>query len=257
MKYSFIIVQHSHSIEHFNAFARRQDTEIIIVRTGSQVNGGIDVKYIESPGAGYGAAVNRGMGVAQGEYLIICNDDVFPESDFLEHIGIDDIQIPVVYNMNNEIESMGAHVNWLGYGTMNRKIEGNALIAGSIFVIRRPILCNEPFDEDYFLYYEDTDLGMRLKGNRSMVINDKLRAYHRHSFSSAGMKRFYLQRNRLLFTTKFRHVMGSMRYIVILMFEPIIMTMQMLFGASLQPMIARIEALKLIRKFNGKAKNIH
>lgn len=257
MRYSFVIPQYSHDVTQFSRFAERDDSEVVIICTNNNTHSSNEYRYIDLPGAGYGEAVNAGVHIANGDVIIICNDDVFPDDYFIDNIEDVDIQLPAVYDTEGRLESMGAHLNALGYGVMNSRKRKNPLITGSIFIVKSSIITNHLLDEDYFLYYEDTDLGMILSQHYSIEVNSKLKVYHKHSFSSGAIKRYYLQRNRLLFVTKFRHMIGDIQYLCILAAEPAIMIIQILFNLSLKPLKARVDALKQMRKFNEKAKDIH
>jgi len=105
------------------------------------------------------------------------------------------------------------------------------LVSGTVKPWLRPRLCDEPyptgyvtacavlyrssilrhvglFDEDYFMYYEDSDLGYRLRaaGYKS-VIHPRAGALH-HVPRDLGRRQlqphflYYLHRNRLLFARK-------------------------------------------------------
>ncbi|MHB2021995.1 MAG: glycosyltransferase family 2 protein, partial [Mycobacteriales bacterium] len=62
------------------------------------------------------------------------------------------------------------------------------------------------FDDDFFLYYEDTDLGWRLRGaGHDIRYEPKALVRHHHSATSREFSRlwqFHVERNRLLMLTK-------------------------------------------------------
>lgn len=62
------------------------------------------------------------------------------------------------------------------------------------------------FDSNFFAYYEDVDLALRLKraGFKTMLIKDSI-VYHMHSATgnkTSGLKEYYLARNLLLYTKR-------------------------------------------------------
>ena len=258
MKYSFVIPVHSHDIEHFYQLSERNDTEIIIVNTsGKNLNIKGNIREIHRKNAGYAEAVNAGIREACGAIIIVCNDDIFLDKDFLMNIDEDiDIQLPLVFAENNSIESMGAYIDFMGYARHNKaEAAEHIMLTGSVFIIKKCIAEQMVLDEDYFLYYEDTDLSMHYSFNGNIQVNVKLKAIHSHSFSTSDIKRYFLQRNRILFITKHWRYFGLFRLLIIYAFEYPIMLFQTVYLHSLSPINARIDALKLLRKFYGKSKN--
>jgi GT2 family glycosyltransferase/glycosyltransferase involved in cell wall biosynthesis len=71
---------------------------------------------------------------------------------------------------------------------------------GAMLIDRGRFLSAGGFDEDYFAYYEDIDLGwrLRLQGGRSVIANDSV-TYHRHGTTGNRFpdfqRRFHLDRN--------------------------------------------------------------
>ena len=266
MKYSFIIPVHSHSVDHFYRFLEYDDVELIFVLTKKQfIKKQNRVKIINMLNAGYGKAVNAGVKIADGDFLIICNDDIIPDNHFIEDIRkeTNSIIVPTIFSVSGKIESAGSYLDKYYYAVHNRneKIkEDQKLITGSMFIIKKSIFIdNGCFDEEYFMYYEDTDLSMKdgIRGNIS--ISNALTAIHKHSFSASRIKRYFLQRNRILFLIKHIHLLGIFKVMNLMILDYGIMFLQVLIHRSIFPIQARIDALKLMRKFyrKGKYENIH
>lgn len=266
MKYSFIIPVHSHSIEHFYKFLKYDNVELIYILTKKRfIRNKNRVKIIEMINAGYGMAINAGVKMADGDYLIICNDDIFPDNDFIVNLQkeTNNIIVPIVFTVSGKIESVGSYLNKFYYAVHNKnaKIERQEkLITGSIFIIKKHVFINNGcFDEDYFMYYEDIDFSMKRGIYGNIVISNKLTAIHKHSFSASRVKRYFLQRNRILFLIKHINRFGIFKIINLIMLDYGVMFLQIFLHKSIFPIQARIDAMKLMRIFykKGKYENIH
>lgn len=266
MNYSFIIPVHSHSIDHFYRFLEYDNVELVFVLTKKRfIKKQNRVKIINMVNSGYGKAVNAGVRIADGDYLIICNDDIIPDNHFIENLNneTNSIIVPTVFSVSGEIESKGSYLNDFYYTVHNRNEifkEDPKLITGSIFIIKKSIFIdNDCFDENYFMYYEDTDLSMKDGINGNVTISSKLTAIHKHSFSASRIKRYFLQRNRIIFLIKHIHLFGIFKVVNLLVLDYGIMFLQVLIHRSIFPIQARIDGMKLVRKFyrKGKYENIH
>ncbi len=266
MKYSFIIPVHSHSIDHFYKFLEYDDVELIFVLTKKRfIKKQNRVNIINMVNTGYGKAVNAGAKIADGEYLIICNDDIIPDNHFIENLKkeTNNIIIPTIFSVSGKIESKGSYLSSFCYAVHNRNEEfkrKQQLITGSMFIIKKSIFIdNGCFDDDYFMYYEDIDLSMKDGIKGKIMISNKLTAIHKHSFSASRIKRYFLQRNRLLFLIKHIHFFGVFKVVSLLVLDYGIMFLQVLIHRSIFPIQARIDTLTLMKRFyrKGKYENIH
>lgn len=262
MKYSIIIPFYSHTIEETVRMAeRRDDIEIIAVVTGNTALNLTSrvLKIIKCEKCGYGAAVNKGAIQSEGESLIIMNDDVLLDNAFFEILeGIKaDAIVPTVYNFKTgEIESTHSSLDFLWYNRLRKDPpkHKNSHIPGSIFIIKKRLLLDSgAFDEDYFMYYEDIDLSLRIENRSEVHFSNSLKASHKHSFSDFKRKKYYLQRNRLLFIVKnCKKNMLPMFFFYFMTLEMSIMTYQCIILKSLEPIRARWGFLKECRKFMEK-----
>ena len=109
------------------------------------------------------------------------------------------------------------------------------------------------------MYYEDIDLSMKDGIKGKIMISNKLTAIHKHSFSASRIKRYFLQRNRLLFLIKHIHFFGVFKVVSLLVLDYGIMFLQVLIHRSIFPIQARIDTLTLMKRFyrKGKYENIH
>lgn len=260
MKYSVIVPVYKHSIVQFmNQKFSSRDIEWIFVFTGEedkQVAVGAIKVFAE--GAGFGRAVNIGVSKASGSTLIILNDDVHLPDDFFEKIVCrkGEAAVPIVYDYYSlGLESAGSFVDALFYNRLNRETDRKREIeiTGSAFIIAKEDFLNiGGFDEDFEMYYEDVDFSKRAKSAGIKVrIARELNVRHEHSSSGIKNKRYYLQRNRLLFIIK--HMRNPIITIPLLaLFEFAASLVQSVQYRSFFPIDARLDALRMSKRFYEK-----
>ena len=164
---------------------------------------------------GYGPANNAAFSIAAGDYLAVLNPDTEVHPDFVtglvdaieqEGAGLATSRIcffddrRLVNACGNEI-----HLTAIGYcrgmGEPMERFDTNAQVAsisGCAFMIRRDVIARiGGFDDDYFMYAEDTDLSIRanLAGDR-IVFAPRSIVYHKYSLKMTPGKFFLLERNR-------------------------------------------------------------
>jgi GT2 family glycosyltransferase len=205
------------------------DFEIIIVNNGSNDDGmaGLEKKYpnlnlkVEHLPAnlGFTVANNIGARLAQGKWLVLLNTDAFPESDWLEKL-LQAAQRNPEYasfasrqlqaNAPEFLDGAGDayHISgwaWrisFGYPAKRyglKEMETFSPCAAAAMYLRDAFLDVGGFDEDFFSYYEDVDLGfrLRLKGYRSLYVPEAV-VHHVGSVTFGERSDFvyyYLQRN--------------------------------------------------------------
>lgn len=167
---------------------------------------------------GYGGAINLGLRESAGEYVAALNDDAAPAPDWLDELvkaadARDEVGMwaSSVRLATGELDSAGM----LLYGDGSSKQRGHRrkpeefgvseevlLPSGSAALYRREMLVEiGGFDDDFFLYCEDTDLGLRAQwaGWKCVYVPGAV-VEHRYS-QSAGrvspLKAYYVERNRL------------------------------------------------------------
>lgn len=182
-----------------------------------------NVKFIlldENYGFGIGNNIGIDRAISDGcEYILLINNDTIVEEDAIikmyEHI-----------KKNNRIGILGCTINyyddkqkhWYYYGKILKNLGtaknigkakeyGLNFVSGCCMLTRADIISKiGMFSEDYFLYYEDTDLCMRMINNGFLVEMDKdALIYHKVGQSTVHMSDIYLYyiiRNRYLFIHK-------------------------------------------------------
>jgi GT2 family glycosyltransferase len=170
------------------------------------------------PAKGY----NVGITASGGKYVVLLNPDTVVEKDWLlelvkaiesdERIAACQSRV-LLYGNPAHINTEGNEVNYLGftwcrnYGQLSKHshvIEETLGLSVCSAILRRNTLEEVGwFDEDFFMYLDDTDLGLRmqLRGYK-VVCNPRSIVYHKYKFLPSRQKLYYLERNRLLVLCK-------------------------------------------------------
>lgn len=203
-----------------------RDFETVVVDNGGggaarDAASGLDVRIVENVrNVGFGEAVNQGAAGSGSRYVATLNDDARPEPEWLGRL-VDAAQSRPDFAMfapaillaaePDKLDSAGFAI----YPDGVAKQRGHRLAAtgyareeevfapsGCAALYRRELLDRIGwFDADYFLYVEDTDVGLRAQwaGGRCLYV-PSARVVHDYS-GSAGrasrLKAFYVERNRL------------------------------------------------------------
>jgi len=203
-----------------------RDFETIVIDnsglgTAAEIAGASGARLIEnSSNVGFGQAVNQGIEASEGEFVCTLNDDAYPAPEWLENLvgacgkqdraGMCASQI-ILTDQPGRLDSTGLDI----YGDGTTKQRGRrqpadppgepseALIpSGCAALYRRSMLDQIGlFDADYFLYCEDTDLGLRgrLAGWDCLYVPA---AVVEHDYSTtagraSAEKAYFVERNRL------------------------------------------------------------
>lgn len=187
-----------------------------------------DVRVLSSPrNDGFAAPCNRLVEAAETPLVCLLNNDVEVEPGFLEALlaaraetGAACVGARVLSHDGQRIEFDGGTMNFLGHGAPLRHgavasdYDGEETPFDTLFgsgaallVDRDTFLSAGGFDEDYFAYFEDVDLGWRLwtLGERC-VQAPAARVRHREHGSEAilpaGRRLALLEQNALLTVVK-------------------------------------------------------
>lgn len=181
----------------------RSQVEIIVVDNGSTKDRSIeilekmnDIKLIKcSKNMGFAKANNIGVENSTGEYIAILNNDTFVDRKWLKSLVKAlqrDSNIGVVMSkIYNKYEK--AKYWFDGYGTLtlggffawNRRVSKETkenvelFFASGCSLLYKKDLVDKPFDDDYFIYAEDTYLSWlaRLKGYTIKMVPSSI-VYH-------------------------------------------------------------------------------
>ena len=172
---------------------------------------------------GFAKANNIGAESAKGKYIVFLNNDTVVTPDWLtELVDVieNDREIGIVgsklllLNAPEKINSAGANITFYGGGydigvmdedseKYNTSSNKGCVCAAAAMVRREEFLSFGGFDEDYFMYLEDTDICWRywLYGKRVVYVPNSV-VYHKFSGTSGVyrhvlLKVFYGTRNSL------------------------------------------------------------
>lgn len=173
--------------------------------------------HISPTNVGFAAANNRAAQLATGEYVAFLNPDTIVEQNWLspliETISADKtigaVTPQIVFAQEpDRVNTCGNTVHFSGltfcesYGkpVSHQGPHTVSAVSGAAFVISRELFnWLGGFEEKFFMYYEDTDLSLRIRC-AGYVCTAVPTAIVRHAYtpSFAPQKMFYLERNRYL-----------------------------------------------------------
>lgn len=208
----------------------RRDFEVIVVDNSGA---GLVRRNGTAPGAtvidndhnaGFGHAINQGVRASQAPYLATLNDDAVADPRWLEALTRAIEERPDVGMCASRVRFFGEprldSAGMLMALDGSSKQRGHGLApddfpvteealfpSGSAALYRREMLDQiGGFDDDFFLYCEDTDLGLRARwaGWKCLYVPDAVADHHySHSAGAASpVKAYYVERNRLFVLLK-------------------------------------------------------
>ncbi len=208
----------------------RRDFEVIVVDNSGQ---GLVRRNASAPGArvlendcneGFGAAINQGYRGSSAPYIATLNDDAVADPEWLASLVATIERRPdagmcasqVRLYGEERLDSAGMLVARDGSSKQrgHGRPPGDFPVAeeilfpsGSAALYRRAMLDEVGgFDASFFLYCEDTDLGLRARwaGWKCLYVPDAV-VHHHYSHSAGGaspVKAYYVERNRLFVVVK-------------------------------------------------------
>jgi GT2 family glycosyltransferase/glycosyltransferase involved in cell wall biosynthesis len=170
---------------------------------------------------GFAGGINAGVKAAKGEYVALINNDAKADPDWLKNglAGFRTMDVAMVASKiltldGKTIDFAGGALSFYGHGFkvgVNEPDDGRydrpgeTLFASGcgLFMTRALFLDVGGFDDEYFAFFEDVDLGWRLwaLGYRVMYEPSSV-VYHRHHGTAEALgherERFLLERNALM-----------------------------------------------------------
>ena len=208
----------------------RQDLEVIVVDNSGQGlaagNGNAPrARVIENArNAGFGAAINQGLRASTSPYVATLNDDAVAHPGWLDALvealgarpdaGMCASQVRLFGEGRLDSAAMlvarDGSSKQRGHGRLPEDfpvLEEALMPSGSAALYRRSMLEEiGGFDDDFFLYCEDTDLGLRARwaGWKCLYVPGAVVEHHySHSAGRASpVKAYYVERNRLFVVVK-------------------------------------------------------
>ena len=168
---------------------------------------------------GFGGAVNQGIQRSQSAYVAVLNDDAVAHPGWVsalveameskpdvgmcascvqlqDHQALDSAGMLICADASSTQRGHGQNASYF------QRTQEALLPSGSAAMYRRSMIAQTgAFDADFFLYCEDTDLGLRgvWAGWRCLYVADA-KVEHRYSHSAgraSALKAYYVERNRL------------------------------------------------------------
>ena len=175
---------------------------------------------VNSSNLGYGGGNNRGIREAKGRYIFVLNSDTEIEKECVAHlwrsietapdIGVTTPKI-LLHHQRERLDAAGLTIYPDGLSIGRGRLESHEKYSlreevffgsGCASLFRKEMLEEIGlFDEDFFAYAEDTDLGWRarLAGWKAFYVPEAI-VYHHHSkkFGTySPLKAFLVERNRI------------------------------------------------------------
>jgi GT2 family glycosyltransferase len=177
-------------------------------------------RVVENPrNVGFGAAVNQGFEASRSPFLAVLNDDAVAHPEWLRRLTAAMEARPDVGMCASQVRLFGEErldsAGMLVARDGSSKQRGNGRLpedfpaceetlfpSGSAALYRRAMLDDIGlFESSFFLYCEDTDLGLRARwaGWKCLYVPEAVVEHHySHSAGRASrLKAFYVERNRL------------------------------------------------------------
>jgi GT2 family glycosyltransferase len=177
-----------------------------------------------SRNVGFGTAINQGVGASSTPYVATLNDDAVADPRWLDELVSSLEKRPDAGMCASQVRLYGEHrldsAGMLVAGDASSKQRGHGrppedfpvaeeilFPSGSAALYRRTMLDEiGGFDDHFFLYCEDTDVGLRARwAGWKCIYAPQAVVDHHYSHSAGGaspLKAYYVERNRLFVLAK-------------------------------------------------------
>jgi GT2 family glycosyltransferase len=204
-----------------------QDFEIVVVDNSGELQiapRGRVSAVVNFQNVGFGAAVNQGISGSSAPFIAALNDDATVDPEWLQSLVAAMESRPdvgmcasrICLASDGRLDSAGMLLGMDGSSKQHGHLESpssyarpeEALLPSGCAAFYRREMLEEIglFDESFFLYCEDTDLGLRARWAAwecLYVPGAKVRHRYSHSAGSASaLKAYYVERNRLMLAVK-------------------------------------------------------
>ncbi len=140
----------------------------------------------------------------------------------------------MLYSETSKINSLGNNTHFLGFGFCNayneiyrpeKVVDKTKMFypSGAAVMFRREVLEKTGlFDEDYFMYNEDQDLGWRVwLAGYQCVLSKNAVVYHKYEFGRSISKYYFMDKNRIITALK------NYKIITLILFFPAFLIMEL------------------------------
>jgi GT2 family glycosyltransferase len=177
------------------------------------------VKYIKNKKNNYCNALNTGLEASSGDFFILLNPDTIVKDNWLKEIispfknsKIGGVTSKVLFRKSKRINSLGIeeietfHFRDIGFNeedNKNLKLQNIKYARGYSVAYKTKALTQVGgFDEDFVMYMEDVDIGIRLhKKGLKIVMNPKSIILHK-SRNTTKLSDYFVSRNRFQLIAK-------------------------------------------------------
>jgi GT2 family glycosyltransferase len=171
---------------------------------------------------GFSAGNNIGIRFAlerMADYILLLNNDVEVEKDFLSHlisIAQENREVgvlsPLIFDGNTrQVWFSGGIISWLRMKSFHKKTTKkkdfyeSSFVTGCAMLVKKEVFKKIGlFDEDYFLYWEDADFGLRAgkAGFKKVVVTSSWVYHFEKSQKNKENKTYWLVISGLVFFRK-------------------------------------------------------
>jgi GT2 family glycosyltransferase len=210
--FKLFLVDNSSTVESRDYIKKVAPEAELIVNEGEKINQGNN-GYALGNNQGFSAAIEQGF-----EYVVAANMDSTFDKDWLKYMveaanknrEVGAVQAKQLFHEDkSKICSTGNKLHFLGfgycedYGAKDYDVEKNKEInyaSGASVLYKVEVLKQiGMFDENFFMYHEDSDLSWRIwQAGYKVILAPKAIMYHKYEFNRSILQFYYLERNRIL-----------------------------------------------------------